>query len=342
MRPRSRVYRPLLATSVLATTALLVTACSQNLPDSPDMGGATPVASPAADKPAGSIVDYSAAIIDLEVADGDILGVRSEENLAIGTVADFEAGDEVNLGVDKQCGDLTATGDRFVLACADGVYLIDATDPDLDTAQETDKPTTVAALTSTGLLITGNDVDENVTVYRDGEEPVEISVQDPGTEMIAVPVDDRHDAVVRIWNETTTIQDVDYPNEREGATLRVGLGVAQMSGGDDGLMVVSDNIGNQLAIYNADDLIRLHMTTPVDDDPWGVAWDSVNSLAWITTLSNNQITGFRISGGLPEEQHRLATVADAHNVVALEDGTLVVASASGDGLQIITTADLPA
>ncbi|GAB3591525.1 hypothetical protein GCM10027580_05360 [Corynebacterium faecale] len=327
---------------MLATTALLVTACSQNLPDSPDMGGATPVASPAAESPVGSVVDYSAAITDLEVADGDILGVRSEENLAIGTVADFEAGDEVNLGVDKQCGDLTATGDRFVLACADGVYLIDATDPDLDTVQETDKPTTVAALTSAGLLIAGNDVDDDVTVYRDGEEPVEISVQNPGTEMIAVPVDDRHDAVVRIWDETTTIQDVDYPNERAGATLRVGLGVAQMAGGEDGLMVVSDNIGNQLAIYNADDLIRLHMTAPVDDAPWGVAWDSVNSLAWITTLSNNQLTGFRISEGVPEEQHRLGTVADAQNVVALEDGSLVVASASGDGLQIIAPGDFPA
>lgn len=342
MRPRSRVYRPLLATSVLATTALLATACSQNLPDTPDMGNATPVASPAAENPAGTVLDYPAAVTDVEVADGDILGVRSEENLAIGTVADFEAGDEVNLGVDKQCGDLTVTGDRFVLACADGVYLIDATDPDLDTLQETDKPATVAALTTEGLLIVGNDVDEDVTVYRDGADPVVISVQDPGTEMIAVPVDDRHDAVVRIWNGTTTIQDVDYPNERAGATLRVGLGVGQMAGGEDGLMVVSDNVGDQIAIYNADDLIRLHMTAPVDDDPWGVAWDSANSLAWITTLSNNQLTGFRISEGVPEEQRRLDTVADARNVVVLEDGTLVVASASGDGLQVITTTDNPA
>lgn len=335
MRRRSRVYRPLLATSVLATTAMLATACSQNLPESPDMGQATPVASPAAENPAGTVLDFAADVTDMEVADGDILGVRSDQSLAIGTLADFEAGEQVELEVASQCGDLTVTGDQFVLACEQGVYLIDAANPNLDNLQETDKPTTVAALTTDGELLVGNDVDEDVTVYRDGQDPVNFEVQDPGTEMIAVPVDERHDAVVRISNGPTTIQDIDYPNDRAGATLRVGLGVAQMAGGEDGLLVVSDNRGGQIAIYNADDIIRLQMTAPVDSDPWGVAWDGQNSLAWITTLSNNQLTGYRIAEGVPEEQHRLDTVADAQNIVALEDGTLVVASASGDGLQII-------
>lgn len=338
MRLRSRAHRPLLVTSLVATTVLLA-GCSQNLPDTPDMGNATPVASPPAENPAGTVIDYTAAITDLEVADGDILGVRTEDTLAIGTVADFEAGTETTLDVDAGCGDLTATGDRFVLACEQGAFVIDATDPDLDDLRATDTPTTVAALTSDGILLTGNDVDEDVTVYRDGQEPVTFDVQDPGTEMIAVPVEDRHDAVVRIWNGATTIQDIDYPNDRPGATLRVGLGVGQMAGGEDGLLVVSDNIGGQIAIYNADDIIRLQMTAPVGDDPWGVAWDAERDLAWITTLSDNQLAGYRISEGVPEEEHRLDTVADARNVVVLEDGALVVASASGDGLQVI---DAPA
>lgn len=269
------------------------------------------------------------------MAEGDILGVRSEDSLAIGTLADFEAGNQTELGVDARCGDLTVTQDQFVLACEQGVYLIDAASPTLDDLHVTDKPTTVAALTTDGELLVGNDVDEDVTVYREDREPVNFEVQDPGTEMISVAVDDRHDAVVRISNGPTTIQDIDYPNDRAGATLRVGLGVGQVAGGEDGLMVVSDNRGGQIAIYNADDIIRLQMTAPVDSDPWGVAWDSQNSLAWITTLSNNQLTGYRISAGVPEEQHRLDTIADAQNVVALSDGTLVVASASGDGLQII-------
>lgn len=241
----------------------------------------------------------------------------------------------MELDVDKQCGDLTATGGTFVLPCADGVYLIDAKDPDLDELRATDKPVTVAALTSDDQLLVGNGEDEELTIYREGEEPETFTVAGPNTQLIAVPVIDRHDAVVRTWNENTTIQDVDYPNDREGATLRVGLGVGQMAGGEDGLLVVSDEMGGQIAIYNADDVIRLQMTAPTDENPWAVAWDSSNALAWITSLTENTLVGYKISEGVPEEEQRLNTIADAQNLVVLSDSTLVVASATGDGIQII-------
>ncbi|OKX90608.1 hypothetical protein AUP72_09260 [Corynebacterium glutamicum] len=334
MRRRSRVSRLLPATALLASTALLLSACTQGVTDSPDMGKATPAVSPAASNPDGQVIEFG-NITDMEVTDGDILGVRTEDALAIGTVSDFEAGSQVELDVDKQCGDLTATGGTFVLPCADGVYLIDAKDPDLDELRATDKPVTVAALTSDDQLLVGNGEDEELTIYREGEEPETFTVAGPNTQLIAVPVIDRHDAVVRTWNENTTIQDVDYPNDREGATLRVGLGVGQMAGGEDGLLVVSDEMGGQIAIYNADDVIRLQMTAPTDENPWAVAWDSSNALAWITSLSENTLVGYKISEGVPEEEQRLNTIADAQNLVVLSDSTLVVASATGDGIQII-------
>ncbi|QDQ22016.1 hypothetical protein FOY32_14160 [Corynebacterium glutamicum] len=326
--------RLLPATALLASTALLLSACTQGVTDSPDMGKATPAVSPAASNPDGQVIEFG-NITDMEVADGDILGVRTEDALAIGTVSDFEAGSQVELDVDKQCGDLTATGGTFVLPCADGVYLIDAKDPDLDELRATDKPVTVAALTSDDQLLVGNGEDEELTIYREGEEPETFTVAGPNTQLIAVPVIDRHDAVVRTWNENTTIQDVDYPNDREGATLRVGLGVGQMAGGEDGLLVVSDEMGSQIAIYNADDVIRLQMTAPTDENPWAVAWDSSNALAWITSLSENTLVGYKISEGVPEEEQRLNTIANAQNLVVLSDSTLVVASATGDGIQII-------
>ncbi|WP_216640146.1 hypothetical protein [Corynebacterium glutamicum] len=334
MRRRSRVSRLLPATALLASTALLLSACTQGVTDSPDMGKATPAVSPAASNPDGQVIEFG-NITDMEVTDGDILGVRTEDALAIGTVSDFEAGSQVELDVDKQCGDLTATGGTFVLPCADGVYLIDAKDPDLDELRATDKPVTVAALTSDDQLLVGNSEDEELTIYREGEEPETFTVAGPNTQLIAVPVIDRHDAVVRTWNENTTIQDVDYPNDREGATLRVGLGVGQMAGGEDGLLVVSDEMGGQIAIYNADDVIRLQMTAPTDENPWAVAWDSSNALAWITSLTENTLVGYKISEGVPEEEQRLNTIADAQNLVVLSDSTLVVASATGDGIQII-------
>ncbi|ANE05329.1 hypothetical protein ccrud_07385 [Corynebacterium crudilactis] len=298
------------------------------------MGMATPAVSPAAQNPDGQVIDFG-NITDMEVTEGDILGVRTETSLAIGTVKDFESGDVTELDVDKQCGDLTATGGTFLLPCADGVYLIDAQDPDLGELRATEKPATVAALTSDNELLVGNDTDEELTIYRDGQDPKTFTVAGPNTQLISVPVDDRHDAVVRIWNDDTTIQDVDYPNDKEGAALRVGLGVGQMAGGEDGLLVVSDAQGGQIAIYNADDVIRLQMTAPTDKNPWGVAWDSANDLAWITSLGENTLVGYNISEGVPEEQQRLDTVADAQNIVVLSDSTLVAASATGNGIQII-------
>lgn len=337
MRRRSRVSRPVAVASILLST-VLAAGCTQQEAATDQMGNATPAVSPAAVDPDGEIIALPAGqdeVLDLAVAEGDILGLRSAETLAVGTVEQFAAGEQVELGVDKLCGDLTATGGTFVLPCADGVYLIDAAAPDLSEKRETEQPATVAALTTSGELLVGNDTEESLTIHREGQEPVTFEVAAANTQLIAVPVDDRHDAVIRTWNADTTIQDVDYPNDQMGATLRVGLGVAQMAGGEDGLIVVSDNRGGQIAIYNADNIIRLQMTAPVDADPWAVAWSSADELAWITSLSENSLVGYQISEGVPEERARLNTVADAQHLVALSDSTLVVASATGDGLQVI-------
>lgn len=304
------------------------------------MGKATPFASPVSENPDGKVIALPAGqdeVIDMEVATGDILGLRTAQTLSIGTVTQIEKGEAQRLDVDKQCGDLTATGDTFLLPCADGVYFIDAAQPNLDNLHATETPVTVAALTTDGELLVGNNQDASLTIYREGEDPETFKVDAPNTQLIAVPVNERHDAVVRTWNENTTIQDIDYPNDKMGATLRVGLGVGQMAGGEDGLLVVSDEIGGQIAIYNADDVIRLQMTAPVDDHPWAVAWDSTNALAWITSLAENSLVGYKISAGVPEEQQRFSTVSDAQNIVVLSDATLVAASATGAGLQVINT-----
>lgn len=336
MRPQSRV---LPSAALLLSTALFLVACGgSDSANSTDMGGATPEVSPSSQTPDGQIIllpEGDNEVTDLEIAQGDVLGVRTASHLALGTVSDFEATQQKILDIDSTCGDLTTTGATFVLPCPEGVYLIDSTSPSLDNLQETEEPTTVAVLTSTGELIAGNNEDATLTIYRDGQDPTTFTVASATDHMIAVPVDGRHDAVYRSDNGNTTIQDLDWPNNKMGATLRVGLGIGDMAGGDDGLAVVSDNKGNQIAIYNADDVIRLQMTAPVDESPWGVAWDAPNARAWIASTSDNQLVSYDISAGVPEEKHRVTTVANALNVVLLHDATLVTASASGDGLQII-------
>lgn len=301
------------------------------------MGNAAAVASPAATDPAGRIIELPAErseVTDMERA-GEMLGLRTENTLTVGTLAEIEAGDAEVLGIAAACGDLTATADTFVLPCDTEVHLIDAVAPALDETVTINQPATAAALTSTGEMLVGSAEEENISIYREGEDPANFDVEGATTQMISVPVEGAEDSVVRTWNPETLIQDVDWSDNQQGATLRVGVGVGQMTAGTDGLVLVSDTAGSQLAVYTTDDVIRLHQTYPVDESPWGVAWDDANRLAWVASTAENTVTGFDISQGEPAERAKLNTVADAKNILVLADGTVLAVSESGDGLQVI-------
>lgn len=326
--------------AIIATSALALTACQQgSAPDpGPEMANATPQPSPTATDPDGQVIELPAAwseVTDMESA-GEVLALRSGTTLAVGTIGDFEAGQARELDIDAACGDLTATGDTFVLACGTQVQLIDAADAG-QTSRDVSAaaPVTAATLLSSGELIVGNEEEAEVTVFHSDGDTDTISVASPSTQLVSVPVTDGPDAVLRTNNANTTIQDIDWSNRRQGGTLRVGIGVGQVAPGTNGLALVSDASGNQLAVYTTDTVVRLHQTAPVDESPWGVAWDETNELAWIASTALNTITAHDISTGVPLEAHRLNSVADARNIVSLPDGTLVSVSATGDGLQVI-------
>ena len=88
-------------------------------------------------------------------------------------------------------------------------------------------------------------------------------------------------------------------------------------------------------VYSTTDIIRLHQTAPVPEGPWDVAWDATGNLAWITSTAGNTATSFTLAGGVPVEHSQVATVADPQSIATLADGTLLIASATGDGIQII-------
>jgi hypothetical protein len=338
----------LTALAALTASTLLVTACSDRPgQDVPDMGNAVAEVSPPATDPAGRVIelaeDYS-AVTDMETA-GEVIGLRSAGTLALGTLGQFEAGAVAEVTIPENCGDLTAAADTFVLACREEVLLVDAASGDIErrSIAGTDAaPSVAASLTSTGELIVANAEDDQVLVFEEGsEEPVEtITVAGVTSQLIAVPRDGGDDAVVRTNHANTTIQDIHWRDGEQGGTLRVGLGVGRIAPGENGLVVVSDNLGSQLAVYTATDVIRLHQTAPVDPSPWGVAWDVGRDLAWIASTAGNTLAGYDVSTGVPERRASLETVADAQNIAVLEDGTLVLASATGDGLQVIDNPDI--
>nr|WP_246874971.1 hypothetical protein [Corynebacterium sp. Marseille-P3884] len=308
----------------------MLAGCSQppGVPqEAPEMGNAEPAKSPPAGDVEGEKVDFP-AVEDLEITNGTI-GVRADGQLRLGTLDEIKAGGGATHQVDDTCGDVTANEGAFVTVCGGTVRVFEGAEERTVTP---DEPVTVAAPLPDGRVIAGSAEEAKVWVFdTDGNQTGRITVARPSDFVLA-----GQDRVVRLNRFDTTIQDIQLDKARQGGTLRVGLGVGQAKFGEDGLVLASDSTGSQLLVYTTDEVVRLHQTVPTDPHPWAVAWDPANKLAWITSTEKNTATAFDISKGVPREQRKVDTVADAQHMISLDDGTLLLASASGDGLQIVT------
>lgn len=313
-------------------------ACSSPLDKADDlavnMGNASPAASPDATDPTGEVHEYE-AVRDLD-STGDLLGVRTDGALTVGTLEEVLAGSARRYDLDDSCGDSSANAGAFVVACGGTIHTFRQ---DGEDTFSTDQPVSVATLTSSGEVIGGSDTERTVWVFKDGNLERSFAVARETAQIQAVPVDGQPDSVVRTNAFDTTIQDLDWGSGRQGGTLRVGLGVGKIAGGEDGLVLAADSTGSQLLVYTSDDIIRLHQMAPVAEGPWDVSWDSRDRLAWITSTATNAATGYDISRGVPLERARVRTVADPQSITTLDDGTVVIASATGDGLQVIRAAN---
>ncbi|MCS4491142.1 hypothetical protein N7326_00455 [Corynebacterium sp. ES2794-CONJ1] len=323
--------------------ALTLTACNppsveEKLPVR--MGSAFPEPRVSGTVPHGDVIDLDPKYHNVEDMErvGDILALRSKDKLAVGTVADFRSGQAAVLEVDPKCGDMTAAAPDFLIACPDGVNAIDAKNPKLLVIQTTPKPVTAVARTSDGTLFVGNADSEEILAYKEGNEH-SITMEGPVDQLIAVARDAGPDSVYRTNRVNTTIQNI-YPDSlKAGAVLRVGLGVGEISAGSNGMALAADAIGHQFGVYLADDVIRLHQTTPTHgQSPWDLAWDKNTESVWVATTADSSISGYTISSGVGQEIVQYSGVSDIHNIEILDNGDIVAASASGAGLQIISRA----
>ncbi|MCT1492711.1 hypothetical protein M3G47_03280 [Corynebacterium sanguinis] len=296
-----------------------------------NMGNAEAQPSPPATDPAGRVVDF-AAVQDLD-ATGDTLAVRAGDTLTVGTFEQVTSGTATEYQLDPACGDASARAGSFVVACGSQVRIFDSTG---ERSFDTPAPASVAAVTASGDVVTGSADERTVRIYRDGDEVSNFGVARETDQLLTVPREGAADTAVRVNHFDTTIQELDLEGGRQGGTLRVGLGVGGVATGGDGLVLAADNTGSQLLVYTVSDIIRLQQSAPVAQNPWGVTWDDESALAWVTSTATNTAEGYDISQGVPLKAAEARTIADAQNMVTLDDGTLVIASASGDGLQVIT------
>lgn len=343
---KSQSGSALILSSLLALSATALAACQPEVgvgadPETAVKGNATPAVSPAKADPEGTVVDLKADITDLAAFD-DSLAVRTKDELLIGSQKDFERKKAASLDISAECGDLSSSASGFVLACPDKVLLIDPASPDSpqEVDMEEDSPVTAATQLSSGEIFATSADSTTVGVYKDGKRDGDIEVEAGSDQLLAVPNSSGDDGVVRIHREDSTIQNVDWTNDRAGGRLRVGQGVGSIAVGDNGVVLASDTEGGRLAVYTSDDVVRLHQYGNVEGTPWGVAWDNKRNLAWVSATDTNKAYAYEIGKGVPELRGDLSTVPDAQNIAVLGDGTFVAASATGHGLQFVDTPHL--
>jgi len=117
--------------------------------------------------------------------------------------------------------------------------------------------------------------------------------------------------------------------------LRAGDGSTNAVTDRFGRVLVADTRGGALLAFSLDPLL-MRQRYPVGGSPYGLAYDPERDLAWVTLTSTNEVVGYDVAGGAPEEKYRFPTVEQPNNVaVDPTSGRVIVASATGKGIQVI-------
>ncbi|NEW37781.1 hypothetical protein GV794_10940 [Nocardia cyriacigeorgica] len=335
MRPRGSVPALLAGVAVLA----LLTGCSSDTDADkvPTRDPATAAVAPEQSAvPAGAVVPVAQPIRALlaEAKTGRIAALDARGDTAAVYLID-PANATPDTGTTTVA--LPATG-AAVAQGAPGEVLIPATDRvlrvDVTTGAVTDVPVDGDArsvqLGADGGLIVGT-ADGRV-LWLDAQGRSSDSVDGLiSADALAVA----GDRVAVLDRHQTSITEIDPAEDHLGLALRTGDGATNMIADRFGRIVVTDTAGGELLVYTTGPLV-LHQRFPVRSSPYALAYDQRSDTVWVTCTQSNEVVGFDLSTGIPEEVGRYPTVGQPNSVTVDErSGDLFVGSATGDGLQRI-------
>lgn len=195
----------------------------------------------------------------------------------------------------------------------------------------------VAGQPSAGLA----DGDATLVAVRD-RRAVEVLTKNAGPKTITGQIysaDDvlsTGDGVVVLDRLRTAVFSVDLAEGTIGEGLRAGDGAANAVTDDFGRVLVTDARAGALLAFSTTPLL-LRQRYPVPGGVYGIAYDRARGVAWVTLTERNEVVGFDVRGGEPLEKYRFPTVRQPDSVTVDEQGgRVVVGSAIGEGIQVIT------
>lgn len=135
----------------------------------------------------------------------------------------------------------------------------------------------------------------------------------------------------------TSLTVVNLDEDRLGSALRAGEGATHLTTDRFGRILVTDTTGDEFLVFTADPFV-MRQRYPVGDSPFAVAYDETADRVWVTLTGTNEVVGLDLSSGVPVETARFRTVRQPNSVaVDSNTGTVIVGSATGDGLQTIAS-----
>lgn len=339
--PVQRVGRSLLRRLLAAcvTTSAVLTmgglaGCGVNTSSDPlqvsnRLVAATPAESPPASRaPAGTVEPAPAA--DQAVFD-TATGTLA---LAGGTSITLRHGSgppqTVSLPAPAASVNLARSGGAFLVSipARDVVLKINARDGSISSIPVTGGP--VAATETTGELAVAQANSKSVVFLRGGKVTRTVAGFAGPAQLIASGAD-----VLVLDRLSTALIEIKAGSTEKGVGLRAGAGATNAVGDRFGRTLVTDTRGGQLLAFSSDPLI-MKQRYPVGQAPYGIAYDPVRDLAWITLTRSNEVVGYGVASGEPVERYRFPAVRQPDAVaVNPATGEVFVSSASGDGVQVV-------
>ncbi len=130
--------------------------------------------------------------------------------------------------------------------------------------------------------------------------------------------------------------ELDVPAGQVKQGLRAGEGATNAVLDRFGRVLVADTRGGALLAFSLNPLL-MRQRYPVDGAPYGIAYDPTRDVVWVTLTATNEVVGYHVAGEEPRERYRFPTVAQPNTVtVDPATGRVLVASANGEGIQVIS------
>ncbi|WP_253865058.1 YncE family protein [Prauserella halophila] len=318
--------------------ALLLTGCSDaggdqlQVVENPERAAAA--SSPATtEKPTGRVVP----------ADGDVTAVAAADGTLAAALTGQDAVQLYDLGrLGAEPRTVSLPGEVTSLRAIDGDIV--ATMPDAGAFARIDAAVAEADVVEldgapTGVAAHG---DRTLVALRDAKAVQVLDADDRPLRTIRGELYSADDVLVGDGDALvldrlrTAAFSVDVTDATIGEGLRAGQGAAQATTDEYGRVLVTDARNGALLAFDTEPLL-LRQRHPVDGGAYGIAYDSRRHLAWVTLTERNEVVGYDVRGGQPEEKFRLPTVRQPDSVTVDErTSQVVIGSAAGEGIQVIT------